>query len=117
MFVKLQNNYINLDLIFKVSDVKAYHVHNLDYNERNISYFYEIGSNAEEAAILHRIAVGSEYQREFLVAYGFEINYIGKESSEKIIVGTDRIEARKFLEAFMDYLNSNISSVPEIKIK
>jgi len=37
MYIKLQNNIINLDLIKKVTEVKAYHVLRLDYEEGNLS--------------------------------------------------------------------------------
>jgi len=116
MYIKLQNNIINLDLIKKVTDVKAYHVLRLDYEERNFEYYHEIRSAEEEARLLDKTTNGNEYQKEYVVVYGFEIHYLNEKWPQKVSVGTDRIEARKFLEAFTTLLNNNQPVIHEVKI-
>jgi len=116
MYIKLQNNIINLDLIKKVTEVKAYHVLRLDYEERNLEYYHKIGSAQEEASLLHKTTNGNKHQKEYTVAYGFEIHYLNEKWPQKVSVGTDRIEARKFLEAFTTLLNNNQPVIHEVKI-
>ena len=118
MYIKLQNNIINLDLIKKVTEVKAYHVLRqlLDYEEGKLGYYREIGSAQEEAKLLHKTTNGNEYQKECMVVYGFEIHYLNEKWPQKVSVGTDRIEARKFLEAFTTLLNNNQPVIHEVKI-
>ena len=116
MYIKLQNNIINLDLIKKVTEVKAYHVSRLAYEEGMLHYYNEIGSAEEEAKLLDKTINGDEYQREYMVAYGFEIYYLNEKWPQKVSVGTDRIEARKFLEAFATLLNNNQPVIYEVKI-
>ena len=116
MYIKLQNNIINLDLIKKVTEVKAYHVLRLNYEERKLEYYHEIGSAQEEASLLHKTTNGNKHQKEYTVAYGFEIHYLNEKQPQKVSVGTDRIEARKFLEAFTTLLNNNQPVIHEVKI-
>ncbi len=116
MYVKLQNNFINLDLIKKITEVKAYYVYQRDFEEGKKQSYREIGSLEEEVQVLYLIANGSEYHKKYVVAYGFEILYINKNCYEKVITGTNRHEAEKFLEAFIKYLNNNQLTIPEIKI-
>jgi len=116
MYIKLQNNIINLDLIKKVTGIKAYHVLRLDYEAGEIDYYYEIGSVKEEVKFLDKTINGDEYQREYMVVYGFEIHYLNEKFPEKVITGTDRIEARKYLEAFTTLLNNNQPVIYEVKI-
>ena len=116
MYIKLKNNIINLDLIKKVTCVKAYHVTRLDYEAEDLLYYNEIRSAEEEARLLDKTINGNEYQREYTVAYGFEIHYLNEKWPQKVSVGTDRIEARKFLEAFTTLLNNNQPVIHEVKI-
>ena len=116
MYIKLQNNIINLDLIKKVTEVKAYHVHQGDFEEGNMQFHHEIGSSKEEARLLNLTSTGDVDQKKYVVAYGFEIHYLNERSPEKVITGTDRIEARKFLEAFATLLNNNQPIIHEIKV-
>jgi alpha-ketoglutarate-dependent taurine dioxygenase len=116
MYVKLQNNFINLDLIKKVTEVKAYYVHQRNFEEGKKQSHREIDSLKEEADILYLITNGNEYHKKYVVAYGFEISYINEKYFEKVITGTNRHEAEKFLEAFIKYLNNNQLTIPEIKI-
>ena len=116
MYIKLQNNIINLDLIKKVTEVKAYHVLGLDYEAGKLNYYHEIGSAQEEAKLLDKTTNGNEYQKEYMVVYGFEIHYLNEKRPQKVSVGTDRIEARKFLEAFTTLLNNNQPVIHEVKI-
>ena len=116
MYVKLQNNIINLDLIKKVTEVKAYHVLILDYEEGRKDYHFEIETDEKEAQILNQTINGNEYQTEYMVAYGFEISYLNEPNPEKVITGVNRHEAKKFLEVFIQYLNNNQLTIPEIKI-
>jgi hypothetical protein len=116
MYIKLQNNIINLDLIKKVSEVKAYHVLRLDYEEGNLHYYHEIGSAQEEASLLHKTTNGNEYQREYMVVYGFEIHYLNEKWPQKVSVGTNRRDAKKFLDSFTTLLNNNQPVIHEVKI-
>lgn len=116
MFVKLKDNFINLDLIKKVSDVKVYYALKTDFEEGDVVFYSEITSSEKEARLLNQTINGSEQQRKYVVVYGFEITYLNEEEGERISIGTDRIEARKYLEAFIQFLNSNVSSIPEIKM-
>jgi hypothetical protein len=116
MYIKLQNNIINLDLIKKVTEVKAYYVHGGDFEEGNTQFHHEIGSSKEEARLLNLTINGDVDQTKYVVAYGFEIHYLNEKFPEKVITGTDRIEARKFLEAFATLLNNNQPIIHEIKV-
>lgn len=116
MFVKLKDNYVNLDLIKKVTDVKAYYALKTDYEIYDIYYFSEIKSPEEEAKLIHQSIHGTIEQQRYIVTYGFEIYRINEKHSERIITGTDRIEAGKYLESFIKFLNTNELTIPEIKI-
>ena len=116
MYVKLQNNIINLDLIKKVTEVKAYHVLKIDHEKGNKDYYHKIESAEGEAQLLNQTTNGNDMQREYVVAYGFEIYYLNERFSEKVITGTNRHEAEKFLEAFIKFFNNNQLTIPEIKI-
>ena len=116
MYIKLQNNIINLDLIKKVTEVNAYHVLKLDHEKGNKDYYHKIESAEREAQLLNQTTNGNDMQREYVVAYGFEIHYLNERFPEKVITGTDRIEARKFLEAFATLLNNNQPIIHEVKI-
>ena len=116
MYIKLQNNIINLDLIKKVTEVNAYHVLRLDHEKGNKDYYRKIESDEREAQLLNLTTNGNDMQREYVVAYGFEIHYLNEKFPEKIITGADRIEARKFLEAFTTLLNNNQPVIHEVKI-
>ena len=116
MYIKLQNNIINLDLIKKVTEVNAYHVLKLDHEKGNKDYYYKIESVEREAQLLNQTTNGNDMQREYVVAYGFEIYYLNERFPEKIITGTDRMEARKFLEAFIKLINNNQPIIHEVKI-
>ena len=116
MFVKLKDNYINLDLIKKVTDVKAYHVLKTDHEVHDIYYYMDINSPEEEAKLIHQSIHGTLEQQRYIVAYGFEIYRINEKHSERIIIGTERRETRKYLESFIKFLNTNELTIPEIKI-
>jgi len=116
MYIKLQDNIINLDLIKKVTEVKAYHVLRLHHEKGNKDYYNEIKSAEGEAQLLSQTTNGNDMQREYVVAYGFEIHYLNERFPEKVITGTNRHEAEKFLEAFIKFLNNNQLTIPEIKI-
>lgn len=117
MYVKLKDNYINLDLIKKVSEIKAFHGSKRDYEEGDYAYISPIiGGDVEEARLLAISTNGTPQQQNYVVVYGFYIYYLGQEKREKILIGTNRNEAEKYLQAFMLELNNNITSVKEIKI-
>jgi hypothetical protein len=116
MYIKLQDNIINLDLIKKVTDVKAYHVTRIDYKEGKLHYYHEIGSAEEEASLLHKTTNGNQYQQEYIVVYGFEIHYLNEKWPQRVSLGTSRIDAEKYLEAFLTLLNNNQPIIHEVKI-
>ena len=116
MYVKLKDNYINLDLIKKVTEIKAFHGSKTDYADGAYHYLSPIINDIEEAHLLALTTNGTPDQQKYVVTYGFYIYYIGQEKREKIIVGTNRRDAEKYLQAFMTELNNNVTSVKEIKI-
>ena len=116
MYVKLKNNYINLDLIKKVSEVKAYFATEYDYEEGKTWYYSEIKKADEEARLLSTTTNGTPEQQMYVVVYGFEISYIGETQRERISIGTSRRDASKYLQSFMTLLNNNVTSVKEVKI-
>lgn len=116
MYVKLKDNYINLDLIKKVTEIKSFHGTKTDYESGDYAYILPIGSNTEEVRLLAITANGTPEQQKYVVVYGFYIYYLGQEKREKIIVGTSRRDANKYLQSFMTLLNNNVTSVQEVKI-
>jgi len=116
MYIKLKNNYINLDLIKKVSEVKAYYVDGYDYKEGSIQFYSEIRTADEEACLLSTTTNGTPEEQMYVVVYGFEISYIGETKREIISIGTSRRDASKYLQSFMTLLNNNVTSVKEVKI-
>jgi hypothetical protein len=116
MYAKLKDNYINLDLIKRVTDVKSFHGYKRDYEDGDYQYLSPIINDTEEARLLALTTNGTPDQQGYVVAYGFYIYYIGQEKREKIIVGTNRREASKYLQSFMTLINNNVTSVKEVKI-
>jgi hypothetical protein len=116
MYVKLKDNFINLDTIKKVTEIRAYAVNRVEYENNNILYYFELTDPKMEARWLDITVNGTTEQKKDIVIYGFETHYIGEKYPEKIITGTSRLEARKYLEAFIAYLNNNQTTIHEIKI-
>lgn len=110
MFIKLRGNIINLDLVKKISDVKAYLAINDDTNIR------EIVLAGEEARWLNISVNGTEQQTQYTVLYGFEISYLKEKYPERVITGESRRDARKYIESFANLINNNQPIIHEVKI-
>jgi len=110
MFIKLRGNIVNLDLVKKISDVKAYRVLNGDTD------IHEIAESVEEARWLNDSVNGAEWQTQYTVLYGFEISYLREKYPERVITGESRIDARKYIDSFSNLINNNQPIIHEVKI-
>jgi len=110
MFIKLRGNIINLDLVKKISDVKAYLAIEDD------SIIQEIVLAGEEARWLNISVNGTEQQTRYTVLYGFEISYLKEKYPERVITGESRRDARKYIESFANLINNNQPIIHEVKI-
>jgi hypothetical protein len=113
MFIKLQGNIINLDLVKKISDVKAYLAIN---DDTDIYRYREIVLAGEEARWLNISVNGTEQQTRYTVLYGFEISYLKEKYPERVITGESRRDARKYIESFANLINNNQPIIHEVKI-
>ena len=110
MFIKLRGNIINLDLVKKISDVKAYRVLDGDTS------IHEILEAREEARWLNDSINGTKWQTQYTVLYGFEISYLREKYPERIVTGKSRRDARKYIESFSNLINNNQPIIHEVKI-
>ena len=110
MFIKLRGNIINLDLVKKISDVKAYLAIEDD------SIIQEIVLAGEEARWLNISVNGTEQQTRYTVLYGFEISYLKEKYPERVITGESRRDARKYIESFANLINNDQPIIHEVKI-
>tara|TARA_R110000823_G_scaffold31163_2_gene88930 strand:- start:210 stop:545 length:336 start_codon:yes stop_codon:yes gene_type:complete len=110
MFIKLRGNIINLDLVKKISDVKAYLIRDGDTS------IHEILEAREEARWLNISVNGTEQQTQYTVLYGFEISYLKEKYPERVITGESRRDARKYIESFSNLINNNQPIIHEVKI-
>jgi hypothetical protein len=103
MYIKLNDEIINLDLIKKISKVVPILSNGSD-GERFDSI---IKTQKDELRWLDISNTGNKGQQEYNVAYGFLIYHLNEEGSQWIKVGASRNDAEKAREALGTLLNGN----------
>ena len=103
MYIKLNDEIINLDLIKKISKVVPILSNGSD-GERFDSI---IKTQKEELRWLDISNTGDKFAQEYNVAYGFLIYHLNEQNPQRIKVGASRHDAEKAREALATLLNGN----------
>ena len=117
MFVRIKDQIVNLDLIKKIGEIEVNSLHKSYYEEKDFHTLDRrdrIKSSEEEIRLLTLYANGNETQREYMIVYSINIYYLNEHRPERVVIGENRIEARKILEALVKRLNGNINGIEEI---
>lgn len=118
MFIRLGNTLVNLDLIKELSEVEA-HFYTDDsenlYHSKDYWLDLKPMSSKEEVETIARIATEPDYT--YKVMYCMSIHYLNEKYAKVVMLGFDRIEARKIREEFATLLNNNNSIIPYLKIQ
>ena len=117
MFVRIKDQIVNLDLIKKIGEIEVNSIHKSYYEEKDFHTLDRrdrIKSSEEEIRLLTLYANGNETQREYMIVYSINIYYLNERRPERVVIGENRIEARKILEALVKRLNGNINGIEEI---
>jgi hypothetical protein len=96
MYIKLNDEIINLDLIKKISKVVPI-----------LSNGSDIKTQKEELRWLDISNTGDKFAQEHNVAYGFLIYHLNEQNPQRIKVGASRHDAEKAREALATLLNGN----------
>ena len=110
MYIKLNDEIINLDLIKSISKVCAFLCNESDgrdydsvIEEENVARWLEISTT------------GNESQRKYHVEFGFQIRRLNEKWPQSVKVGMSRADAEKAREALATLLNGNQPIIHEIK--
>ena len=117
MFIKIKDQIVNLDLIKKIGEIEVNSLHKSYYEEKDFHTLDRrdrIKSPDEEIRLLTLFANGDERQREYMIVYSINIYYLNERLPERIVIGENRTEARKMIEALVKRLNGNINGIEEI---
>tara|TARA_B100000497_G_C7519831_1_gene315989 strand:- start:194 stop:553 length:360 start_codon:yes stop_codon:yes gene_type:complete len=117
MFVRIKDQIFNLDLIKKIGEIEVNSLHKSYYEEKDFHTLDRrdrIKSPDEEIRLLTLYANGNESQREYMIVYSINIYYLNEIHPERVVIGENRTEARKILEALVKRLNGNINGIEEI---
>lgn len=116
MFVRIKDQIVNLDLIKKIGEIEVNSLHKSYYEEKDFHTLDRrdrIKSPDEEIRLLTLFANG-EGRREYMIVYSINIYYLNERLPERIVIGENRTEARKMIEALVKRLNGNINGIEEI---
>jgi hypothetical protein len=109
MYIRINDELVNLDLIKSISKVIPFLVHPSDGQD------YSLVLNAKDELRWLEISTnGNEQQREYSVVYGFQINRLNEKYPQNIMVGTSS-QADKVREEFATFLNNNQPIIHVIK--